>query len=222
MKKLSLFLISIFMSIYSYGQKVQLAGRVNNGLGFDYRYVDYYGGQVGFSPGGGIGVELGANTEIFKNLHLLTTIGYQLNLGLQYENINGTSTKSSLKFDRKFISIGMVKVFELENTFLSGITVGAGANLNFPGKFKRTENNQKLGSISFDPSLGYYAELGFQIGLIESIYLYPNLRYRNLNFKANSYSEGSLNNLPVRMQTLNANGIEFGLTIVKRLLTKES
>lgn len=213
------FLIFFFSLILAkgYSQKLNLIGRFNLGIGTEYQNLDYNGASVPYSPGGGIGVEIGFQSALIKNLMIQSTLGYQLNLALQAESSNGASNKTSFSFNRKFVSLGLAKKFELSEGIIDGFLIGSGINYNFPGRLKRIENDDRLGESEYSANLGYYFELGLRLDISQSIFLDPAIRYRRLNFVANSFSEGTVTELPRDLIDLNANGIELGLTIVKKL-----
>ncbi|VXD11164.1 outer membrane beta-barrel protein [Marinoscillum sp. 108] len=198
-------------------QSLNFVGRGNLSIGAEYQSIDYNGGDLFYSPGGGIGVELGLQLDIVKGFAIQSTLGYQLHLALQAESVNGVSNKSSFNFNRKFISLGVLKNFKLTDKTVNSLQVGTGASINFPGTLKRTENDNELGESSYHSNFGLYFELALRLKLSDKVYLDPAIRYRRLNFSAESYSNGPITDLPDYLQDLNSNGIELGITFVKKL-----
>lgn len=200
-----------------FGQNVDFIIRGNLGIGAEYETLAYNGAEIYYSPGGGMGAEVGLQIEVAKNFILQSTLGYQLNLALQIESFNGVSNESSSIFNRKFMSFGALKKFPLTEYLFNGILIGGGAHYNIPGQLKRIEDNVDLGSSKYKSNIGYYIELAVRLKISETVYLDPGIRYRNLALDGKSYSEGTINDLPESLQKLNANGVELGLVLVKNI-----
>ncbi|GEM_PF-4584364 len=198
-------------------QSLSLVGRGNLSIGLQYNDLDYNGGELFYSPGGGMGLEGGLRLDIGEGFAIQSTLGYQLHLALQTESINGISNKSSFNFNRKFVSFGMLKKFKLGHGIVGGFQLGAGTSLNLPGTLKRIENDNELGESNYNSNVGFYFEAGLRLRILDNVYLDPAIRYRQLSFVAKSFSDGAISDLPEHLQQLNANGIELGLTIVKNI-----
>jgi len=200
-------------------QELHFISRVNISIGMDYKTLNYAGSEMLYSPGGGMGLEAGLQLDLQNGFALQSTIGYQLHLAFQGESGGGFSNKSSFNFNRKFLSLGALKNFKLSDGTgtLNGIHLGAGTHINLPGSLKRIENEFELGTSKYDPSLGFYVEIGLNLKIDEDMFFTPSIRYRQLSFSAKSFTEGSISNLPDYLQELNANGVELGVTFAMRL-----
>jgi len=206
MKK-SIFSLMVFCIMYSSGfaQDINLIGRLNGSIGLEYESVDYNGGSLAYSPGGGIGLEIGAEYNIFKGIYGYGTLGYQYNLALQLETGTNGSNKSSATFGRTFFTFGIHKLFILSDNTLHGISIGVGGNYSIPAKLKITENDRSLEPISFESGLGFHIDAKLRLKLSDSFFLDPGLRYRQLELDAKTTG------------TLNASGIEIGISVIKKL-----
>ena len=197
-------------------QKIEPLARINLSIGTEYKELDYAGGTLLYSTGGGIGLEAGLKLNLAKKFFIQTGLAYQLHLALQSESFNGISNTSRFNFNRKSINLGTYRGFSLNDKLAHEFILGVGANLNIPGKLTRIENDESLGSIEYDPSFGLYAEVGFKIP-ISNITLMPNFRYRILGFSARRFSDGHITQLPDYLRETNSNGFELGLTITPKM-----
>ena len=211
---LLLFLISTSMG---YAQNLDFIIRTNLGIGAEYETLDYNTGDLYYSPGGGMGAEVGLQVEVAENFSLQSTIGYQLNLALLAESTNGVSNKSSFLFNRKFISFGAFSKIPFSNNLVNSLLVGGGIHYNMPGRMERIENDIDLGISRYNTGIGYYVDLSLRLKVSKRVFLDPGIRYRRLSLDAKSYSEGDISDLPIYLQTLNTNGIELGFAIVRRI-----
>ncbi|AHM63325.1 hypothetical protein D770_25400 [Flammeovirgaceae bacterium 311] len=197
-------------------QNLKFISRLNLGIGAQYDWLDYNGNQVAYSPGGGMGLEAGLGYELLKNLDAYATLGFQKNLALQYESMNGVSNKTSASFGRGYFTAGFNKLFKTSDGVFNGIILGAGLNYNLPGKLKLTENNQSMGEWAYGNALGYQVEAKFKLKFTESFSLDPGLRYRNIRFENEQSANSAWPTLPY-MNRLNATGVDLSVALVKRL-----
>ncbi|MEM6644542.1 MAG: hypothetical protein AAF616_16300 [Bacteroidota bacterium] len=210
-------LITLTWINFTSAQNISFIARTNLSIGTEYQNIDYNGGNLLYSPGGGIGIELGLQVPLVKGFAIQSTLGYQQNLALQAESVNGVSNRSSVSFNRKLISLGLSKGFKLSDGTIKSLQLGVGSNLNFPGTLKRIENDERLGESNYNSNIGLYFEIALRIAISEGMYLDPAIRYRQLDFSVDSFSDGPTTDLPGYLQALNANGIELGVTFVKEL-----
>ena len=213
--KYTSFVICSLISFSIYSQSVSSVGRVNLSIGTSYHEMDYSGGTVFYSPGGGIGLEGGLSIPIINNLTADITLSYQLHLALQSENANGASNTTRFNFNRKSINLGIHKTFPLNKKAVPGILIGAGTSYHLPGTLARVENDNDLGNIEYDPNGGAFVQLGVQVRFKKGYFIIPNLRYRMLSFSSTSFEKGSLDELPRHLQQLDADGFELGISISK-------
>ena len=198
-------------------QNLKFIGRYNLGIGASYESLDYNGAQVLYSPGGGMGLEAGLGYELLKNLDGYLTAGFQKNLALQYQSMNGVSNKTSASFGRGYFTAGLNKLVETSDGVLNGFIFGAGLNYNFPGKLKLTQNNEYLGEWSYNNALGYQLEAKLRLKFTDSFSLDPGLRYRNIRYEFSPEKTTTSKPVPANMNRLNANGVDVSVTLVKRL-----
>jgi hypothetical protein len=198
-------------------QNLKFIGRINLGIGAQYERLDYNGNQIAYSPGGGMGLEAGLGYELIKNLDAYATLGFQKNLALQYESMNGVSNKTSASFGRGYFTAGLNKLFQTSDGVFNGIILGAGLNYNFPGKLKLTENNQSMGEWAYGNALGYQIEAKFRLKFTDTFSMDPGLRYRNIRFE-NEASTGSTSwSASTSMNRLNATGVDLSVSLLKRI-----
>lgn len=200
-----------------HAQELSLIGRTNLSIGLDYRVLDYFGEDLLYSPGGGMGLELGLQVDMGEGFALQSTLGYQLNLAFQIESFDGVTNKSSSSFNRKFVSLGALKGFNLNGTTIKSLQFGSGINFNWPGALSRIENDVELGKSTYSTGIGLYFEAGLRLQILDNTYLDPAIRYRKLSFTAKSFTQGAVSELPDYLQKLNANGIELGVTFVRKI-----
>lgn len=208
---------SIFFFTQVSGQALTMVLRGNVGAGMSYYTLDYSGGSIFYSPGGGVGLEAGMQLELLKNLNLGVTFGYQHHLALQAETSTFYTNKTSFTFNRKYVSIATTKYFKISDKVLQNAITGAGFSYNSPGALIRTENNKNLGRSEYDNRFAVFFEGGLGFKASDTWSVNPTLRYRLLKFDAISFSEGEVVDLPTHLQRLNANGLEVGVTLIKKI-----
>ncbi len=220
-KTTTLLILNLAIAFGIQAQTISWTGKANLSIGMDYQSINYYDGEIFYSPGGGIGIEGGIQLEIIKNLNLYTSLGYQLNFALQAENSNGVSNRSSFSFNRKFLTLGVSKIIQLSDiNTVQGLLFGGGVNFSIPGTMKIIENKNTEFITKYKPNLGYHFETGLRLDLSQGFYLDATIRYRALEFsgKSFSYSGGSHSGTGTEfLNKLNASGIELGATFVKKL-----
>lgn len=207
------FLVYLFPAL---SQNVSFVARGNLSASGDTHTLDFGGRDLIYSPGAGIGLEIGLQIEIFEDFTLQSTLGHQLSLNLQTESFNGVSNESSYVFNRSFISFGAGKYFVLGENVFNGIFLEGGVQYHLPGSLKRTENDIDLGTSKYDPNLGYYLGAGARLKLKSELFLDPGIRFRSLELTAKSYTDGPIEVLPTYLQTLNVNGLELAVSLVKK------
>ena len=214
----NIILVSLFVSaIQSFGQSLDFIARGNLSIGSKYETLDYSGADMFYSPGGGMGIELGLQWKLVENLYFQSSLGYQLNLALQTESFNGITNKSSFSFGRTFLSTGITKKFFISEDLFNGIMLGGGVQYSLPSSLTRIENETDLGSSRYKANLGYFIDLGVRLRMSETVFLEPGIRYRNLRLDGKSYNQGAIDDLPPALQNLNANGVELGLSLIKNI-----
>lgn len=212
---LCLCLLSAVLSSQAIAQKVSFFGRLNLGIGAQYENLDYNGATIAYSPGGGMGLEAGLSRELIKGFDAYVSLGYQKNLAMQYESMNGVSNETSFSFGRTFLSLGASKLFELSNGTIHGITVGGGLNYNIPGTLKLIENNESFGSATYQRALGFHLDTRLILKFTDDFSLAPGIRYRSLKFKKGIVTNGT-HPFPDKLHALNATGVEVSVTAFKR------
>ncbi|WP_165784609.1 hypothetical protein [Solitalea longa] len=205
-------LLLVVFGFNARAQKFDFISKINIGIGANYNSIDYDGGDVFYSPGGGMGIELGLGYHATENLVPYLTLGYQQNIAIQYISSNGESLESSVFFNRTSFFAGANYDYMPWKSALKGIRFGGGINYNFPGKMKITENNSTYSDLSYDSSLGYNADVAFIVA-IKSIKLLPGIRYRNMSFSASNSADRYL--LPSHLKTLNGSGVDLTISFVK-------
>lgn len=221
MKKSIIILIgAVLLSLASNAQNTSFTIRGNMSIGTNYQSLDYSGQQLRYSPGGGSGIEFGIDQKLAREFSLRASIGFQLNLALQSEQSFGSnsySNKSSFTFSRGFFSLGAVKGIPLSGKSVTHFLIGAGAQYHLPGPLERTENDSFRGRINYSSSFGAYMEAGILIRINKKASLEPTLRYRSLSFTASEFLHTSADETDEDLIDMSANGIEIGVTYVKRL-----
>lgn len=206
----------------------ELIIRSNLGIGADYTSLEYSNinseGELLYSPGGGIGLELGLACLPFKSIEVYSTLGYQQNLALQYQSSsNGETDKTSFSFSRGSILIGANYIYKFSEKM--GLKIGGGGSYNIPGKMSVTELNVDYGKFTFDSEFGFHLETGFFYEL-KNWKFFPSIRYRNLNFYLKDYNQQinissrraeNYEQLLSNIKNLNANGVDLSLTIRRKL-----
>lgn len=202
-------------------QEVNLIGRANIGIGFDYLEQDFNGINTRYSPGGGLGLEAGLEGEIQNNLFWYGTLGMTINLNLHYEEVNGTTRKTSFSWNKKYFTGGINKYFDIRNNHISDFYGGGGLTLGIPGILRLTENGTGNGSSGFKGRINYKTSAGFQLhsGITLTIFdgflLRPEIRYRYINYNSKQKSPGLVNT--PELKKANAQGIDISVSIVKRI-----
>ena len=209
--------LCLFMTIagQATAQNLKFVGRYNLGIGAQYETLDYNGASVLYSPGGGMGLEAGLAYEVVKNLDTYVTVGFQKNLALQYESMNGVSNKTSFSFGRTFVSGGINKLFQLSEGTFNGIILGGGINYNMPGKLKIIENNENRGIATYNSALGFHIDAKLKLKFNDNFSLEPGLRYRNINFESSNTLSGN-SSFPEGLRQVNATGVDLSVSIAKR------
>ncbi|MEM6264915.1 MAG: hypothetical protein AAGI38_20555 [Bacteroidota bacterium] len=211
----TLMLIALVQLVNAQG--LNLIVRGNIAIGTEYQSLDFWGRNLSYSPGGGLGVEVGVQFDMLKGFGIQLTLGRQFNYTFHEETVNGITNRSSFTFNRRFISLGVLKNFTLTDGIVNSLQVGAGTNLNYPGTMTRVENEVVIEESSYYSNFGIYIDLVLRLKITDQIFLDPGIRYRQLNFSAESFSEGAVSELPDNLQEVNASGVEIGLTFVQRL-----
>lgn len=214
----TLFLL-IFSLSFVQAQKLGLLIKYNASFGFTQDYLNYNGLEYNYSPGGGMGLELGLDAEVAKGFSANLSIGYQQNLVWQYSNVNGFVNESSFKFNRKFVSVGLKQLIRFSDNFFQGMFIGGGVNYSIPGKFIITENEWRYGIIEYSPALGFYGDLGFRLRISERkrLYVEPGFRVKILRMNAKAYESGEVSDLADSYKDLNVSGIEvFSIGLIKK------
>ncbi len=214
----TLFLL-IFSLSFVQAQKLGLLIKYNASFGFTQDYLNYNGLEYNYSPGGGMGLELGLDAEVAKGFSANLSIGYQQNLVWQYSNVNGFVNESSFKFNRKFVSVGLKQLIRFSDNFFQGMFIGGGVNYSIPGKFIITENEWRYGIIEYSPALGFHGDLGFRLRISERkrLYVEPGFRVKILRMNAKAYESGEVSDLADSYKDLNVSGIEvFSIGLIKK------
>ncbi|WP_299190025.1 hypothetical protein [uncultured Aquimarina sp.] len=198
-------------------QELNLIGRLNGSIGFNYESIDYNGGSLAYSPGGGMGLEIGAEYSFFKGLSGYGTLGYQYNLALQLQSGTNGSNKSSVTFGRVFFTLGVNKFFKFSENTLHGIVIGVGGNYSIPGKLRITENDFSADPIEYGTNLGFHIDAKLRLKLSDVIFLEPGIRYRQLELEAKSFGPNTIDALPSHLRTLNTSGVEISVSIIKTI-----
>lgn len=223
------FAVLILTISFSNAQEIELLARGNLSIGWgNYEELNYQ--VLGssdeitllYSAGGGMGLEVGPSFLLANGFAIQTTVGFQINMAFQkqtYASGSGSSSNaSSALFSRTFISTGVTKQISLSGSkVVKGIQLGSGIAYNMPGGLTRVENDENLGTSKYKSNVALYFETGLKLQVSPMVCLTPNLRYRSLRFDVKSFSEGETSELPASLQDLNANGLELGLTVSKRI-----
>lgn len=210
----------IFFYFYSFlgiSQDLNLIGRANIGIGFDYLSQDFNGIKTFFSPGGGLGIEAGMEGELPNDIYWYGTVGMTFNLNLHYEETNGATNKTSYSWNKKFLTAGANKYFDQKSKYIGNFYGGGGLTLSIPGILRRTENDKYLGRIKYNTTLGFQLHGGATLTLFDDFLLRPELRYRLINYKAKSFTRGEISDLEPELRKANGQGLDISLTIVKQI-----
>lgn len=216
---ISTILFLLFATTCLQGQKLGLLLRYNASFGFTQDYLNYNGFEYNYSPGGGIGLELGLEGEVAKGFSANLTIGYQQNLVWHYNNTNGFVNETSFKFNRKFVAVGLKQLIRFTDHVFQGMYIGGGMNYSIPGTFKVTENDWRYGDIDYSPALGFHGDLGFRLRISERkrLYVEPGFRVKIIRMSAKAYESGEVSDLADSFNDLNVSGIEvFSLGLIKK------
>ena len=218
MGRLNQFLVFGFLIVSvttSSAQKFGVVLRPNISAGAEYHSISYFGGDIYYSAGGGVGLEIGGVLSITEGLSVYSTAGYQQHFAIQLEDNNNFENKSSFTFNKKFFTIGATQKIKISDYFFQGILIGGGINYTIPGKIRITEDNLELGDISYDSNPGFHIDVLFRMRMAEGFYFDPGLRFRYHKFNATSYEDGELDLLPQHLVDLQSSGIELSFAVVK-------
>jgi len=209
----------IFATTCMQAQKLELLLRANASFGFEQDFLNYNGFEYLYSPGGGVGLEIGLESEVAKGFSVNMTIGYQQNLVWHYSDINGFDNESSFRFNRKFVAIGIKQLIRFTPHVFQGMYIGAGVNYSIPGTLKLVENSWRYGDIDYSSALGFYGEFGFRLRISKKkrIFLEPGIRVKIIRMNAKAYELGEVSDVADSFRDLNVSGIEvFSLGLIKR------
>ena len=218
-KYLPIFLLLFLSSNFLQAQKLGLLLRGNASFGFTQDFLNYNGLTYNYSPGGGVGVELGLEAEVAKGFSANFTLGYQQNIIWQFSNSDGNVNETSFQFNRKFVAVGIKQLFRLSDHFFQGIFLGAGGNYSIPGKFKITENNWRYGDIEYSPAVGFHGEAGFRLRISERrrLYLEPGFRVKIIYMNARAFEFGEVSDIADSFKDLNVSGLEvYSIGLIKK------
>lgn len=216
-KYLVITILICFILVRAQAQELNALGKVTLGIGFDRLNQDFNGLTTSYSPGGGIGFEVGSEGELPQDVFWYGMIGICLNLNYHLENSNGIQNRTFYTWNRKLISAGANKYFDIRNKYIANVFAGGGLTYYIPGKLKREETNDYLGAIEYKSTIGFQLDAGCTFHLNESITLRPALRYRYAKFKSTAFSQGTINQLDPALQKANAVGIDLTVSIVKQI-----
>ena len=216
MKRIILFaFIALIISTTTQAQDFSLFTRGNLSIGSKYMELDYGGNTLLYSGGGGMGLEIGTQISLVKDLRATFSIGYQLNLAFMGETVNGVTNSSSAVFGRSFLGLGLINGFGLSHRTITHLLIGTGVQYNTPSKLSLTENEVDLGSTSYNSTISFYFEGGISLKLSDNLTLDPTIRYRSLTFEAEENQFNSPNLTDADFVNYNASGVEFALTLVR-------
>ncbi|MEP0937396.1 MAG: hypothetical protein ABJH57_16670 [Cyclobacteriaceae bacterium] len=209
-------LIIIYPSLTS-AQQLNLIGRANIGIGFDYISQDFKGLTTFYSPGGGMGLEAGLEGEIQNDLYWYGTLGFTYNLNFHYEEINGQTTKTAFSWNKIIFTGGVNKYFDIRNKYIANFYGGGGLMVAIPGTLRRTINSTYQGRIGYKPNLGLLMHGGATLTITDNFLLRPEIRYRYINFKAESFTRGDVSSLESGLKKARGTGLDISVTIVKTI-----
>lgn len=195
---------------------IDLIGRANVGFGFNYQEMDFQNEPILYSPGGGMGLEIGGQTEVYDNVYAYFTMGWHQNLRLKLPNSENSQNRdrSSFVFARFPFTLGANYVWTFDDPWVQGIIVGGGLSYNKPSRLKLIENNDRLGLISYNGNVAVLLDFKIRMELFKGFYFDPGIRYRRLKFRADEHAKGNVKDLPNHLRTLNASGLDFSATFV--------
>lgn len=227
-EKASVYLLFLLLltSNTAMSQDLNLLGRANIGIGFDYLTQDFNGLNTRYSPGGGIGLEVGMEGEINNDLFWYGTVGITFNLNLHYEEVMNMTRRTSFSWNKKYFTGGVNKYFELRNKYFKDFYGGGGLLLSFPGTLRRTENGTGngnsgfLGRIKYNPALGFQLHSGTTLTIFDGFLLRPEIRYRFINYNSKSFTKGDIDDLPPGLKKANGQGIDISVTLVKQIRSR--
>ncbi|MFT6868186.1 MAG: hypothetical protein ACJA08_003036 [Cyclobacteriaceae bacterium] len=217
--RLSFFLMVISQPFLSFTQDLNLIGRANFGIGFDYTSQDFNGIKTFFSPGGGLGLEAGIEGEFKNDIYWYSTLGFTFNLNFHYEEVNGKTSKTSFSWNKKFITVGANKYHEINNKFISDIYGGGGLLLGVPGTMRRTVNNDYKGRVNYHIAPGIQLHGGATLTISDNFLLRPEIRYRFIQYNSKSFSKGDIKDLQPEVRKARADGLDLSLSIIKQIRT---
>jgi hypothetical protein len=216
-KSLSI-IILLFCGIHvAVGQEINLIGRVNQGIGLHYLPQDFKGILTKYRPGGGLSFEAGLEGELPQDIYWYGTVGMIFNLNLHFQDVNGKQDRSFYTWNKKCITVGANKYFDLPNKYIPQAFAGGALNYYQPGKLKREENNKYKGAIEYKSTLGFQIESGVVLDVLSAFKIRPSLRYSYAKFQSEKYSQGTIDKLPEALQTAKASSIDFSVSILKQI-----
>ncbi len=217
MKKAILLFLFVLSVSASYAQELGVFARGNLSIGTQYQMIEFSSENLYYSGGGGMGLEIGVQRAVKKNLDLVASIGYQLNMALRYDIVGDDDLTSSALFNRKFLSIGIANRMDINNQSLAQIVLGAGLQYHIPGRLQRTQNDIKLDDVDYRSQLGFYLEGGMSFELSNNARINPTVRYRFVSFEAHGFAPDAQMLFDSELVEYNGNGFELGVTLIKML-----
>lgn len=225
----ALFFAILCISSSNAQKRLELSLRTNLGIGAKYETLQFDNadsyGELIYSPGGGIGLELGVGYLLKDHLLTYGAVGYQQNIALQYHSSNyGGTDKTSFFFNKTSLQVGTNYRFKFREKGKFGMLLGGGGSFNLPGKMSITELNFHYGDVTFKPALGLHAETGVFIEL-KKLILKGSIRLRHLNYKLKNYNQPSDSNtwttdnyeqFPNYIQKVNASGGDLSFSLIKK------
>ncbi|MFN6946222.1 MAG: outer membrane beta-barrel protein [Cytophagaceae bacterium] len=207
--------------------KTELILRHNIGIGLVYNTLKFSNpqgsGEMIYSPGGGMGIEVGLGFSLNKNIEVYGTMGYHQNLALNSHTSNMRTDRTSFSFNRKTFLFGANYQFRFTEGGRTGLKFGGGGSYNIPGTMSITELNVPRGNFRYGSEFGFHFETGFFHEFKKFAMVY-SARYRHLNFDFTGYRQ--VNNFSsslyfltpgnslssFRYRSLNASGIDISIT----------
>lgn len=213
----SAFLIIILIHYSSLAQDLNFIARGNVGIGFNYISQDFKGIKTFYSPGGGLGAEIGLEGAMKNDVFWYGTLGMKVNLNFHYEEVNGVTTKTSYSWNKKFITAGANKFFDLRNQNITEFQAGGGLIFGIPGTLRTTENNIYNGRINYSLALGAQIHTGLTLDIYDKFLLRPEIRYRFIRYNSKSYTRGDIKDLDPELRKARADGLDISLSIIKTI-----
>jgi len=221
------FLIAAFLlfSITLFGQQpgAYYSLKSNFSIGAEYESLRFNGGNVLYSPGGGIGLEFEYGYYLANNFGFGIKAGYQQMISYHYFNQVGSfTTKTSAFFNRKTIApFAEVLLYHNPEKIINALRLNGGYSLNFSGDLRRTEDSFELDTYEYDNPGGFFANLTASVD-VGSLFssdpekgasnLILGLGYHNVKFTKTNIEETGNN-----LTDFNGTGIEFILGFRKKI-----